>query len=93
MQIGDIITEKDYTPAAIWANQNNATLLDMNDGTYQLIEIEKLKLSYKEKRAINYPQIREQLDMLWHAIDNDTVNKTSLFYKALKEVKDKYPKE
>jgi len=48
--------------------------------------------TYTEKRKIEYPDPREQFDMLWHAIDDGTLDKTSDFYTALKAVKDKYPK-
>ena len=47
---------------------------------------------YQRKRAIEYPALKEQLDMLWHAIDNGTLNKTSDFYTSIKAVKDTYPK-
>ena len=46
---------------------------------------------YKSQRQ--YPPIGDQLDMLWHAIDNGTLNKTSDFYTAIKAVKDAHPKE
>ena len=39
-----------------------------------------------------YPSIGDQLDMLWHAIDTNSLNKTSDFYTAIKAVKDAYPK-
>ena len=47
---------------------------------------------YQRDRAAEYPRIGDQLDMLYHAIDAEKVNKTSDFYKVLKAVKDKYPK-
>ena len=43
-------------------------------------------------RALSYPLLIEQLDKIFHDIDNDTLDKSGEFYKALKEVKDKYPK-
>ena len=43
-------------------------------------------------RRISYPEIGEQLDMLWHAIDDGTLDKNSDFYKSLKKVKDDNPK-
>ena len=46
----------------------------------------------RKKRSYLYPEIHEQLDMLWHAIDSETLNKTSDFYKVLKKVKDDNPK-
>ena len=35
--------------------------------------------SYSAFRQLEYPQIGEQLDLLWHAIDTDTLDKTSDF--------------
>lgn len=62
-----------------------------------LAEIEKIKLEYEATeyqriRAKEYPNIADQLDMLWHAIDTNTLNKTSDFYLAIKAVKDANPK-
>jgi hypothetical protein len=47
---------------------------------------------YQRQRALEYPSIGNQLDMLWHAIDAGTLNKTSDFYTTLKAVKDANPK-
>lgn len=47
---------------------------------------------YQRNRASEYPAIGDQLDMLWHAIDAGTLNKTSDFYNAIKAVKDANPK-
>tara|TARA_R100000353_G_scaffold115257_1_gene82421 strand:- start:86 stop:463 length:378 start_codon:yes stop_codon:yes gene_type:complete len=47
---------------------------------------------YKRNRAKEYPRIKDQLDMLWHAIDAGKLDKTSDFYITNKAVKDKYPK-
>jgi len=46
----------------------------------------------KEEAKIGYPNIGEQLDMLWHAIDEGALDKTSDFYTKLKKVKDDNPK-
>ena len=48
--------------------------------------------AYKISRSQEYPAIGDQLDMLWHAIDSGTLDKTSDFYTTLKAVKTKYPK-
>jgi len=52
--------------------------------------------TYAEKRAVAYPTIGDQLDMLWHAIDvgdwTPAKVKTTEFYTALKTVKDANPK-
>ena len=47
---------------------------------------------YKEQRMLEYPFIGDQLDMLWHAINTNSLNQTSDFYTTIKAVKDKYPK-
>ena len=39
-----------------------------------------------------YEVIGEQLDKLWHDIDNGTLDKTGNFYTAIKTVKDKWSK-
>ena len=47
---------------------------------------------YRGERQVDYPEIGDQLDMLWHAIDGGTLDKTSDFYTSLKAIKDKHPK-
>ena len=47
---------------------------------------------YARTRAKKYPNLAEQFDLLWHAIDADTLDKTSDFYTTLKAVKDAHPK-
>jgi len=60
-------------------------------------EIIRLQSDYdakKYQRDRNYPDIGEQLDMLWHAIDNGEIlgDKSCDFFKTLKKVKDDNPK-
>ena len=48
---------------------------------------------YQQLRAAAYPPIGNQLDALWHMIDNgEPLDKTSSFYTMIKMVKDTYPK-
>lgn len=47
---------------------------------------------YARNRQADYPNLAEQFDLLWHAIDADTLDKTSDFYTTLKAVKDAHPK-
>ena len=55
--------------------------------------IRELK-AVRYNRKDEYPDIGEQLDMLYHAIDSNSDLKTkfSSFYTSIKAVKDKYPK-
>jgi hypothetical protein len=47
---------------------------------------------YRTQRGQEYPQISDQLDMLWHAMDGNAAARLEPFYSAIKAVKDKYPK-
>ena len=49
---------------------------------------------YINQRRNAYPPIGDQLDMLWHSIDQDPQLKSKYFdfYEAIKAVKVKYPK-
>jgi len=49
---------------------------------------------YKYKRENEYPSWQDQMDMLWHSIDESPELKTKFFdfYEACKAVKVKYPK-
>ena len=73
----------DYTPPftkeqllAKWTEGYN----DLNGKTYQF------------DREVEYPLLGEQLDALFHDIDEGKLDKTGAFYALLKEVKDTYPK-
>ena len=48
----------------------------------------------REQRRLAYPSIGDQLDMLWHAIDDNATLKTRYadFHTAIKTVKDANPK-
>jgi len=50
--------------------------------------------AYARTRAAAYPTIGDQLDMLWHAIDDNATLKTRYadFHTAIKAVKDANPK-
>jgi len=51
--------------------------------------------STSDKRKNYYPFLLDQLDALWHDIDEGKLGdnaKTGTWYVALKAVKDKYPK-
>lgn len=47
---------------------------------------------YKYARETAYPELKEQLDKLYHDIDNGTLDETGEFFTALKTVKDDNPK-
>ena len=84
-----------------WEDYDSIEWLDENTQkpTLQELEAEVQRLEdewnsneYQRQRNVRYPKIVDQLDMLWHAIDTNTLNKTSDFYTTIKAVKDTYPK-
>ena len=90
------------------ANITDLSILTLDGGSTTLSftfdDVEKKQISmqaeydsqeYARKRAQEYPDLAEQLDLLWHAIDTDTLdNKDSQnkFYTMLKKVKEDNPK-
>ena len=50
------------------------------------------KSCHKARRAAEYPPIVDQLDSLWHAMDQGIIGKVEPMYSQIKAVKDKYPK-
>ena len=77
-------------PGAEWSlngsNYDDIVWHDTNQTkpTKQEVELEIARLQnefvnneYQRKRELEYPSIGNQLDMLWHAIDTDSLNKTS----------------
>jgi hypothetical protein len=59
---------------------------------WQIINNHVYEEDYKEKRIVEYGNIAEQLDKIWHDIDNGTLDKTGAFYNYIKAVKDNSPK-
>ncbi|MGO1208013.1 MAG: hypothetical protein ACTMIS_13975, partial [Pseudomonas putida] len=49
-------------------------------------------VSYDLARRGGYPPIEEQLDMLWHAMDQGAMPKAEPFYTTLQRVKQQHPK-
>lgn len=49
-------------------------------------------LNWVQNRIQNYPPVTDQLDMLWHAMDQGTLPKVEPFYTDIKTVKETYPK-
>ena len=49
---------------------------------------------YQRDRKVEYPEIGDQLDMLWHSIDQDAALKQKYFafHQAILAIKSKYPK-
>jgi len=62
------------------------------DDELRWIHFDYLVNKYKVDRRNKYDQLEEQLDKLWHDIDNGKLDKTGLFYNHVKNVKTEIPK-
>ena len=62
-----------------------------SDGNGNLVA-RPIETPYTTKRLVEYPSIGDQLDMLWHAMDQGSLTQVEPFYTTIKEIKDKYPK-
>ena len=65
----------------------------LSDGAFS--EPAAVTLPWDVARMASYPEIREQLDLLWHAIDDGQFGdsaKSSAFYTTLQTVKNNNPK-
>ena len=81
--------------AKIQFTPEEETARDAEEAEFKKEQEEYLKVKYKDDRARAYPELKEQLDLLWHAIDGGKFNvksKDTDFYKKLKAVKDANPK-
>lgn len=87
----EIHGDDEYENIVKWYVDTHPTKQEVLDEVARLTAIEESN-AYQKERAKNYPAIGDQLDMLWHAIDSGTLNKTSDFYTAIKAVKDANPK-
>ena len=73
-------------------SDNWARLQEWLDNGNEITDNIEWRHMYSSKRNMQYPPIEDQLDMLWHAIDNNALDKTSDFYIRLQEVKSNNPK-
>ena len=99
MSITIIDAIKSINPKAeVNVGQNDVKKIKWHDGTTPISEKDILAKQkelqtaydnnkYQRDRAVAYPSIGDQLDMIYHAGQGGDA-----FQKAIKEVKDKYPK-
>ena len=73
---------------------NGTTPIPKADIEAKMVEVQAEYDANQYQRDRVYPPIGDQLDMLWHSIDQDAELKQKYFdfYQAIKSVKVKYPK-
>ena len=73
---------------------SEAQLLVSHDGLKLLQDKwDENNKSYKKNREKEYPKVSEQLDKLYHDMTAGKLDATGEWHKAIKAIKDKYPKE
>lgn len=79
-----------YRLMGVFENRPNVSgkVFDAND---ELIEY-RTEPAYVEGRRYAYPRVADQLDMLWHAMDDGAMPKVEPFYSEILAVKQAYPK-
>jgi hypothetical protein len=73
---------------------NGTTPIPITDIQAKMIEVQAEYDAKQYQRDRVYPSIGDQLDMLWHSIDQNSALKSQYFdfYEAIKAVKVKHPK-
>ena len=76
---------------------NKPVILDqaLVDAEVERLQTEFDAQEYARNREVAYPEVAEQLDLLWHAIDSGTLDNKdyrNVFYSTLKKVKNDNPK-
>ena len=64
----------------------------LSDEEIAEVEAAAVATAHYTPRMLAFPSIGEQLDKLFHDIDEGKLDKTGEFYKAIKDVKDTFPK-
>lgn len=82
-------TDTEYADFAVLANSKGMRLITKENGDVEMVEIIRPEPTYQELRRRAYPEISEQLDMLYW----DKINGTNNWMTAITEIKNKYPKE
>ena len=98
------IRDRDYNTLQ-WDESNTDTKPTKAELDAEIIKLdaEYLAKRYQRQRTndiserlsgiqTSYPKIEEQLDKLWHDIDEGKLDKNGEFYKYIKSVKDTFPK-
>jgi len=78
-----------------WDKNNNLVNINWSQVNAWTDPDELEQSKYAEQRRNAYPEIGDQLDMLWHTMDkdNELQHKFYDFYQTIKKVKVAYPKK
>jgi hypothetical protein len=77
-----------------WEDPNGSTAPSWDEvmEQYNKDQIEYASLQYTRDRMKEYPPVAEQLDMIWHSVNNGLDLKNSPWFTTIKTIKEKFPK-
>lgn len=81
-----------YTYTFVEGEVVKGDLFTLTEEEQSRFEAEIAATVHVEPRKLAYPSLEEQLDKLFHDIENGTLDQSGEFFNALKAVKDAYPK-
>ena len=84
--------DPEYTYSVVDDEVVKGDLIVISDDDAAEIQAAITSTSHHTPRLLAYPSIGEQLDLLYHDIENGTLDNTGEFYTAIKAIKDSNPK-
>lgn len=76
----------------VWTNPEQAVSKEVLDAKVAELQKAEDAIQYQRDRETSYPEIKEQLDLLYHDMTAGKGDKTGEWYKAVKKVKTDNPK-
>lgn len=89
--VGGYIKNNDFD-SIVWANPSEAVSREVLEAKLSELQAEYDSKQYQRDRETSYPEIKEQLDLLYHDMTAGKGDKTGEWYKAVKKVKTDNPK-
>ena len=76
----------------VWKDPSDTVSKEIIDAKVAELQAAYEAKQYQRDRALLYPELKEQLDLLYHDMTNDKGDKTGEWYKAVNKVKTDIPK-
>ena len=89
--VGGYIKNNDFD-SIVWANPSETVSREVLEAKLSELQSEYDSKQYQRDRETSYPEIKEQLDLLYHDMTAGKGDKTGEWYKAVKKVKTDNPK-
>jgi hypothetical protein len=84
--------DTDYSYSLIDNEVVKGDIITLSADEVAQMEADVLATAHHTPRILAFPSLGEQLDLLYHDIENNKLDKTGEFYKAIKTIKDAIPK-